>query len=493
MVYCGRPSMACLPCRQKRRRCDQLEPGCSQCARASVSCPGYRDTWIASLRDQTEAVAERVQRAKARKCRSPSPADSGSSSLQTNIVKHVPSAPVEQVALSYFFERYAPTSPFSYLAKLPAATRDFPDSVLLAPALALLAQDTRHPRYLEQARQNYVAAIAETNAALADASLADRDVTLASILLLALFEATIFHGRTSPTSWAAHTQGAVALIRLRGARQLERPLGRALFLHASANISTWCLQRGERVPHAVAQLNQRFFQDSYPDRPASDPPLRLLPILHDMSELLAGPGRDRQSRSEYYYMGLRMLDARLVSIMENMWQVWPFKETKGQTWHRYPSYRAAKFWTITRMLRMLLQQASVGVGSADSAGSAGAVGAPSAVPRPMDEPCSDNHEAPLGENIVQNIDSLSRDILESVSYFLNSSIHRSVALSTRCLIWPLAVIAICPFARGSVCNQARRQLEFLACKLGMAQAREALDMVKEGQLMEGWLHICLLS
>jgi hypothetical protein len=94
-----------------------------------------------------------------------------------------------------------------------------PTPVMIAPAIVILSLGLRQPSLMPLARRNHALAINETNRALESPQLATADSTLASVLLLALFEAVAFQRSTYPTSWNVHIDGAVELIKLRGRRQ----------------------------------------------------------------------------------------------------------------------------------------------------------------------------------------------------------------------------------------------------------------------------------
>ncbi|KAL6400185.1 homeobox protein hoy1 [Ilyonectria robusta] len=53
MVYTGKPSTGCSACRERKIRCDQIEPSCSQCLRREQICPGYRNPANTMFRDET--------------------------------------------------------------------------------------------------------------------------------------------------------------------------------------------------------------------------------------------------------------------------------------------------------------------------------------------------------------------------------------------------------------------------------------------------------
>lgn len=52
MVNTGKPSGACINCRERRIKCDEAKPGCVKCIRSGRTCAGYSQGF--KLRDQTQ-------------------------------------------------------------------------------------------------------------------------------------------------------------------------------------------------------------------------------------------------------------------------------------------------------------------------------------------------------------------------------------------------------------------------------------------------------
>ena len=52
MVNTGKPSGACINCRERRIKCDEAKPGCVKCLRSGRTCAGYSQGF--KLRDQTQ-------------------------------------------------------------------------------------------------------------------------------------------------------------------------------------------------------------------------------------------------------------------------------------------------------------------------------------------------------------------------------------------------------------------------------------------------------
>ncbi|CAN8106482.1 unnamed protein product [Discula destructiva] len=67
MVYCGKPSMGCTTCRERRIKCDETKPICKQCIKSRRHCSGYRSDFDILHRDETQATETRAKRAAAKK------------------------------------------------------------------------------------------------------------------------------------------------------------------------------------------------------------------------------------------------------------------------------------------------------------------------------------------------------------------------------------------------------------------------------------------
>lgn len=310
-------------------QCDRLQPGCTQCSRKQIVCPGYRDPSEFYFRDETANAAYKVQNRKPRrrlpaktKQQSQSVAEgdaqkqhAGSSGTPTiaatprqavgTLVNHwspssssssTPpsdgevvryrsiSSPIEDLARTYFMTDYIATSPFDYLPKLcpyGLTGNDAMSASILAASFASLSLKISDPKLMKQARVQYASALCQTNQALSSPKLAVEDSTLAAVLLLGLFEAIVFSGQQSMDSWNQHTLGSVELLRMRGSQQFETALGRKLFVHSANNIRTSCAHSKTPVPTRFITL----YDDAQPYLDQSDPFLRVTPVLDRVAML----------------------------------------------------------------------------------------------------------------------------------------------------------------------------------------------------------------
>jgi hypothetical protein len=188
------------------------------------------------FRDQSQAVANKVQERKKKLLEIRAAEDEGEQQSCTGFVSTLPPSldqPVDDhQAFCYFMSFYVNASPFEYLPALygKAGSDDALSTATLAAAWASLSLHVEGASRIRTARTYYSKALIETNKALRNPKRAVLDSTLASVLLLGLFEAVMFPGQRPLESWNAHTMGAVTLLRFLGLQQFQSRVGCRLFL-----------------------------------------------------------------------------------------------------------------------------------------------------------------------------------------------------------------------------------------------------------------------
>jgi transcription factor-like protein len=148
--------------------------------------------------------------------------------------------PVEQMASCHFVSNYVliprqgSTRGFhEYL--LPLLRSESPSSPLHhafnACALASLGNrpDAATISLNSKALGHYTKALAATHVVLQDADLGKSDATLASVLMLGLFE-NITARKMGMFAWGSHIEGAIQLVKARGRKQLRTKTGLLLFI-----------------------------------------------------------------------------------------------------------------------------------------------------------------------------------------------------------------------------------------------------------------------
>ncbi|KAL2127063.1 hypothetical protein VTI74DRAFT_11391 [Chaetomium olivicolor] len=519
MTYCGRPSTACHACREKRGKCDRKKPGCGQCARKRLACPGYPDPLAVVFRDQTLATTRRAQARKAYqetqagkhvappKTGSILPPDKAPSSARVAL-KPIASNPEnsktslsmslsvipEDVATIFFLTSYAPASPTAYLSDLADTllADELSPSAILAPALATLSRELMQPSLMTLARKHYSVAIQFTNNALASPQLAVKDATLASVLLLALFEAFAFQGRHSPTSWTVHMDGAAQLLKMRGRDQFNSLLGRTMFLDLTTEICTSCAQRRVAVPPALAELLAQLGDVVGHDDPGVGI-ARAAAEMADLVGLLTAGGGSLDSAAIQLVLRGRQLDTDLSNLLERLYEIHPYivvdpasapESAYNKLAHHYSSPKVCWQWNNLRMMRLFVNKWVVRAAAA----------AENAL---QDSPEAIHvlKQSRVLEMAASTAERMAADILATVPYCHNLPAGSNARWTTvRWLIWPLSAVATSTVAPISARVYARDTLYTLGRDSGMTQAMEAWKMVDESKdRLEDWLHITHLS
>ncbi|KAF9874423.1 putative C6 zinc finger domain-containing protein [Colletotrichum karsti] len=342
--------------------------------------------------------------------------------------------PTEDVARTYFMVDYISSSPFEWLPQLcphGLPKQDAMSAAISAAALASLSLKMSDPRLMKHARKHYSNALYHTNNALSTTELAIQDSTLAAVLLLGLFEALVFTGQQSLDSWNAHAIGTVELLRLRGTRQFQTPLGRRLFLHSSGNIRTSCAHTKRPVPPRFLKL----YEDAKPLLDLSGPVHQVAPLNDRLASLRSRIAQiEGQHRQELVLEALD-LDAETVRIGQSVPEDWKFtarlpEESSPLTYKgislRYPSLSAVRYWNSLRIIRMFLNdliwaQSSLALNQGPD----------------LDD---DTDYEELQALTARNMSTLVVEVLASCGEYLESS-ERRFSVTARCLIWPLSVIA----------------------------------------------------
>ncbi|KLP16770.1 uncharacterized protein LW94_2713 [Fusarium fujikuroi] len=126
--------------------------------------------------------------------------------------------------------------------------------------MAALARRYRSQETLGLAFKEFSTALEQTNARLADPATATLNATLGAVFTLGLFQSIVSTGQENINSWAAHTLGTIALLRLRGLQQFGDILSRRIHIHAAYNIRISCINRAVEVPQDLIQLEEDFYE-----------------------------------------------------------------------------------------------------------------------------------------------------------------------------------------------------------------------------------------
>lgn len=377
---------------------------------------------------------------------------------------------------------YVPASPFDYLPEIyntiTSTAQDAVSSIVLAASLASLSLHVGSSKLMNYAHSHYSGALIRTNAALASSNTATLDSSLIAVLLLGLYEAITFSGLRSPTSWTAHTHGAVELIRLRGTKQLRTNLGRRLFLQTCNNIRGSCIQRWVAVPDEFLQL----YEQAKPFLDPSTPNVRLGPLIDEVASLKARVRQvlQVQSMSGAVHEALQLdEEARaLEDMLPDSWRykvipphMAPTSAYQGLA-HQYPAHRVARHWNILRLIRLFLNEVVWGVAAffarAEEEGMT-----------EISRHCKDFDNAALQAAAATNRAQLVTDILASAPQFLGED-GTTFTPAARFLIWPLTVVAEIPRTPEPSRRYAIRCLYEIASQARIPQALQAARAVDSG-------------
>lgn len=382
----------------------------------------------------------------------------------------------DQHAISFLFNTFISATPFeAYLPSfyVPQGPRDDACAWAIdAAALAAYARHARQQHNRDAARTKYAGALTRVNAALADPQAAVQDRTLVAVLVLALFEATMFQVGSAPTSWLAHTWGAMQLLLLRGAHQSTSPTARLLFAHTSNNIKATCIQRSMAIPRPFLDLDQqvRGLLNGF------DPAARLADMLHKVSTIKA-KSREQEPNVALLLEAIEV-DQEIIEFCNNpppslhyireplaRGPAWTFKRIV----HTYSSLRLCKVWNSVRLLRIFLLSF---------------LGDDISHFR-IDETHADPQTlAGLKEYAMKHMAEVASDVLATIPHFVRTENSTRTFLSPgRCLGWPLGILELSAVCPPDVKLYARKTLEWLAEDLNLPQA---IDPERHPGSREDW-------
>lgn len=172
-------------------------------------------------------------------CGSSVSSSSPASSTDPGTIQSMPRVPVEDQAACHFISNFV-------LVPHQGSVRGFLDFVMPlmridgtpqhfkyafdACALASLNNRVGTGNHFEkEALGKYTKALSATSSALRDPEVTKQDATLASVLLLGLFE-NITAKHVGMLAWGSHIEGAVQLAKARGRKQLRTKVGLAMFI-----------------------------------------------------------------------------------------------------------------------------------------------------------------------------------------------------------------------------------------------------------------------
>ena len=391
MVYCGKPSKGCEPCRKRRVKCDQERPACTQCVRTQRPC-AYRDLDALVFRDQNELVRRRARRWKVKKSKEAptrsngietgaAPAHSGDPIVSDSDMREV-LAPhhsattsllalqsitvsIEDQASSFFLKNYVlgNSRSFDYLQSFTNSGME--EHLALcghAVALATLSSERQSPELEKSALRAYTVALQSINLALQSLDVARKDSTLVAVILLDLFEKLIPSRRNHlpVKSETNHINGATALVRLRGYEQFQSRLGLRIFLQISSAIMVSCMTHGTAVPADIIAL--RTYATNFVD--TDDPVWRISQTFIRLVNLCAAVKDDAVSDPAAIIPAATNLDTDCIALSNDIASKWqyttiytdPSASVYEGYYHIHDDYRIVQLWNSLRLGRLLLNE-----------------------------------------------------------------------------------------------------------------------------------------
>ncbi|KAF7924164.1 uncharacterized protein EAE97_010776 [Botrytis byssoidea] len=351
---------------------------------------------------------------------------------------------------------------------------------MTAVGLAGLANRTKSPQLLGEARHEYMIALRRVNGALRSLTDAVKDSTLLSIMVLAVFETITCTNRLSLKAWTEHINGASTLIKLRGPSQFKTRVGVGLFMQITAHILISALQREIPMPQEIMALRAAVHKQL----DLRDPTFRMLAILDKLTHFRSDLRTGKLSDSEQIFAAALALDEELQQILANVppdWEVETVQAGENEapeivfkgSYDIYYDHWIAQIWNSMRNSRIMLNEISRKPSTWTS--SPGHSTPPSRTPLPL------NNLPPSTPNTISNIlSTLYQDafVPDTPSIPAETGLipppFSFPAAGAYFLVWPLYIAAVSrvtsPEDRTFACTALRRLISDTGVTQGAALA-----------------------
>lgn len=274
---------------------------------------------------------------------------------------------VEAQAQGFFLSNYAaeqtpgPQTQFEWLPQLLSQSNvdETLNSSVQAVSLACMGYAVKSSMVMRKARIAYIAALERINRALQSTDTATKDSTLVSVILLGMYESTVYTGKNSDALWSKHVNGACTLFKLRGKRQFQSEVGLQIFLQfysfamlaalhtdTSVHESMWGLHRSCPTGATYSALGRAFT-------------LKIVKITHDIVNI----NKDNSSDPVSMVIKAMSIDKEMDEIKEDMPDIWHFETqhlTEPVRYHHGSVYTIFSYtclvhpWNYIRMFRLQL-------------------------------------------------------------------------------------------------------------------------------------------
>jgi hypothetical protein len=426
--------------------------------------------------------------------------------------------PVQVVATNFFLNDYSKGSHFDYLPSLldTACVDKVLMTAVRAVGLACLSQRTSDPSVMTQSRTKYAEALTLTNQSLQACRKDLSDTTVASVLLLALYETICVEDKMSKAEdWSTHIQGALALANMRGARQFETSEGIKIFQQLAVSIRTACVQTGARIPQELRDLTDVACMATPNGRYTT------LGAITGFTELKADIMTGiLHNPADIIKRAQDLLDLMLTVKSEHTARHWqgttflqtPLEGMHSSFYHTFPDHHSAQACNIVwmgdlRLHELIYQQAIRILGyqvaklpgcldwyisewpGSDGSALSQATNAPAFQGLDIQQ-CIDNARKGA-EQAAQNICASIPQFFPPASLKLPKSV-RSAPPSIAAgyfLIWPLFTVGSGILTTPETKAYVMTMLKRIASELRLPQATKAAELLEMGH-QENWMHMC---
>ncbi|KAH8811070.1 hypothetical protein F5884DRAFT_854432 [Xylogone sp. PMI_703] len=188
-------------------QCNQLKPRCSQCARAGLTCSGFRTPYDLVFRDETSLTIRKHYGIKY----------VNEQNIQSHVTNAGPIAglalPVEDVAEAFFFRNYSivgscPNCGKSTIQQLQCSL----PVCVISVGLAGLATAKNDYSLMNRAKQKYGNALYLLTKELLDYEESTVGTTVAASFVLSMFEIVACDNISNAYLWLKHLHGTTALL-----------------------------------------------------------------------------------------------------------------------------------------------------------------------------------------------------------------------------------------------------------------------------------------
>lgn len=372
-------------------QCDQTLPVCTNCTKIGRPCLGYRDQADLIFLNENEATARRVRSRAAPPGRAPLSQAYSSGSFHSPILgarRYVPDADrsdvdptpvplslipnltptIDERAVNFFFSNHTigvslPSRGFiDHMHAHP--DYDLDDNLLSsikAVGLAGVFNVTKAPGLMLEASKRYTTAVRHLNSALQSPVEVKKDTTLMAVMILGIFENLVGRSENSLVAWAAHLNGAAALMKIRGPEQMKTATARRLYGQITAMLAASCLQQEIELPEHIFEL--RLELDKYVN--VKEITWENHRVLILFTNLYAKVKKGKLTDLQEIFRQCLELDDKLVQVFSDVTPNWTFSTiytdddpelVYNGRFHVYQHALSAQMWNGMRAIRMMLNE-----------------------------------------------------------------------------------------------------------------------------------------